>query len=129
MRPAEGAVAGVDPEFAHLGGADVGDVGGGGGAQAAPVVGIAALRGSAGVGHAGEDGFDAGEQHLAALLRQGGVQAQIVAAHFNRAGHAQGVAQAGHGDFLVVVDGGDLWCQLGPKQGQGDAIPFAGIHR
>jgi hypothetical protein len=27
VRPAEGAVAGVDPEFAHLGGGDVGDVG------------------------------------------------------------------------------------------------------
>jgi hypothetical protein len=27
VRPAEGTVAGVDPEFAHLGGADVGDVG------------------------------------------------------------------------------------------------------
>ena len=106
MRPAQRAVAGVDPQAAHLGLADEGNIGGCGRAQTGPELGLATFFNGAGVAHAGPDFFDTARQHAAACARQGALQAQVVAAHLNRAGHPNLVAQAGNGDFLGVVDGG-----------------------
>jgi hypothetical protein len=92
MRPAQRAVAGVDPQFTNGGAADVGDIGGCGGTQAAPQIGLAALRGVAGIGHTRQHQLDAVQQHLAAGLGQARSQRQVVAAYFNRARYPQLVA-------------------------------------
>ena len=105
MRPAQRAVAGVDPQAAHLGLANQGNIGRRGRAQTSPELRVAAFLIRAGVAHAGPDFFDPARQHVAACARQGAVQRQVVAAHLNRAGHPNLVTQAGDGDFFGVVDG------------------------
>jgi len=66
MGPAQGAVAGVDPEFVDLGAADQRNVGRGRRAQAGPELRVTAFFGCAGVGHAREHFLNAGAEEGAA---------------------------------------------------------------
>ncbi len=127
MRPAQRAVAGVHPQAAHAGAADVGDVGRRGRAQAGPEARVAAFGLGAGVADAGQHALDTFGQHAAARLRQRRVQRGVPARDLDGAGHAQLVAQAAHGDLDLVVDGGDEGRVLGLFQLEGGAVALAGV--
>ena len=129
MGPAQGAVPGVHPEFFHFALADVGNVGRRGRAQAGPELRVAALGFQPCVADAGEHGFHSAGQHVAAGAGQAAVQPGVVAADFDGAGDAQGVAQSAHGAFDRVVDKADLGRQFGLQDFEGGAIALAGIDR
>jgi hypothetical protein len=109
MGPAQGAVAGIDPQTGHAGLANKGNVGGGSRAQTGPVVGVATLFGRAGVADAGQHLLDTPGEHVAAGAGQRAVQVQVVVTDLDGAGDPQFIAQPGDGDFLSVVAPGAVF--------------------
>ena len=104
MRPAQRAVAGVDPPIVDRHFPDARNVGRRGRAQASPKIGPAAIYFQHGVGHAGQRCFNPPRQQCAAGARKGRGQAQVITAHFDGAGHTQLVAQAADGALDLVIN-------------------------
>ena len=103
--PAQCAVSNIDPQFAQRGLADKKNVGGRGRAQARPEVRRAALFFEPRVAQTAKNLFNAACQHGGA----GFDQRQVAPALFNRASHAQVLAQAANSAFNFVVNGADVW--------------------
>mmetsp|Transcript_49004 Transcript_49004/g.115075 ORF Transcript_49004/g.115075 Transcript_49004/m.115075 type:complete len:405 (+) Transcript_49004:3300-4514(+) len=102
MRPAQRAVAGVDPQVAGLlAAADDRDVVRRAGTQAGPVVGLA------GIGHAGEELLVAPHQGRAAHLGRCGGEVEVEARELGGAGDADVVAEPRDGDLARVVQQAD----------------------
>ena len=127
MRPAERAMAGVDPQLADFGLPDIRDVGGRSGAQAGPKIGCATFTSLPRVADTGQHLLNTMGQHGAAGFGQWCGQAQVIAADFNGAGHAQIIAQPGHGAFDFVVNHADERGSVGLEQLESGAVALARV--
>ena len=129
MRPAQGAVPGIDPQALHGSLANKRYVGGCARPQRGPVARVAPLIFGAGVTGTGEQLLDTVGQHVASRARHGRVQRQIKPAQFDGPGHANLVAQAADGNFAAVVQQRHRRCQVRAQHLEGCAVALAGVNR
>ena len=133
MRPAERAVARVDPQLADFGLANEGNIRRRCRSQSGPEMRLAALVCQSRVAHTGQDLLDAVGQHLAARLRQRRVKRQVITTDFNRAGHPQeafvAIAQTAHRAFDFVVNRADIRCELRLEHSKARAVALARVDR